>query len=246
MRPSKIRMMSVVVGTLRRDDGCPERSLGLSGRARTHGVEVAWDALFIGSGARRVTLPTYAFQRKRYWLAAQAGAGDMASAGQGSADHPLLGAAVGMADDGGWLFTGRLSLQSHPWLADHAVMGCVLLPGTAFLELALHAGGQVGSAVVRELTLEVPLLFSEHGAVQLQLSVDERDEKGQRAVGIYSRPAGTSSAGLLSDEQWTRHAIGVLGGGCCFERPRAGEERACAAAWWGFLAAGGRKGCGCR
>ena len=44
-----------------------------------------------------------------------------------------------LADGEGALFTGRLSLESHPWLADHAVMGTVLLPGTAFLELALHA-----------------------------------------------------------------------------------------------------------
>ena len=76
--------------------------------------------------------------------AARAGAGDVTSIGQASADHPLLGALVALADDQGWLFTGRLSLESYPWLADHAVMGTVLLPGTAFLELALHAGGRSG------------------------------------------------------------------------------------------------------
>ena len=62
---------------------------------------------------------------------------------------------------GGWLFTGRLSLESHPWLADHAVMGGVLLPGTAFVELALRAGGECWLWCLRELTLEVPLLLGE-------------------------------------------------------------------------------------
>ena len=63
-----------------------------------------------------------------------------ALAGQGAAHHPLLGAAVSVADADGLLLTGRLSQRTHPWLADHAVRGTVLLPGTAFLELAVRAG----------------------------------------------------------------------------------------------------------
>ena len=141
---------AVVVGSLRRDEGGPERFLTSLAEAWVRGVQVDWSALFRGSGARRVGLPTYAFQRERYWLEAQAGGGGIVSAGQSSADHPLLSAAVGLADDRGWLFTGSVSLQSHPWLSDHAVRGSVLFPGTAFLELALHVGSQVGSAVVQE------------------------------------------------------------------------------------------------
>jgi NADP-dependent 3-hydroxy acid dehydrogenase YdfG/acyl carrier protein len=111
--------------------------------------------------------------------------------------------------DGGWLFTGRLSLDTHPWLADHAVMGTVLLPGTALLELALHTGRQVGCEMVAEFTLEAPLVLAEPDGVQLQVSVGEPDESGRRTVSIYSRPEQTGD-GLWAEQEWTRHASGAL------------------------------------
>ena len=155
-------------------------------------------------------LPTYAFQRERYWLLPGPGAADTAAIGLTSTGHPLLGGAVALADDGGWLFTGRLSLQSHPWLADHAVLGSVLLPGTAFLDLALCAGERVGCAVVRELTLEAPLFLGKDDAVQIQLAVGACDEDGRRSLVIHSRPESGSVEDGLEEESWTRHTSGSL------------------------------------
>ncbi len=120
----------VVAGSLRRGDGGYERFLRSLADLFVRGVNVDWASAFEGSGAGRVVLPTYAFQRERYWLeASRASAGDAVSLGQVSAEHPLLGAAVAMAGDDGWLFTGRISLQSHPWLADHVVMGRRVVAG---------------------------------------------------------------------------------------------------------------------
>ncbi|MCQ4043210.1 type I polyketide synthase [Streptantibioticus rubrisoli] len=172
-------------------------------QAHVNGFAVDWNAYF--AGARRVELPTYAFQRQRYWLDVGVSIEDMIAAGLDTADHPLLGAAVELPESGGFVFTGRLSLQTHQWLADHAVMDTVLLPGTAFVELALRAGQEVGCDTVEELTLHAPLALPERGAVQLRLWVGEPDESGRRQLALHSRPESAPA-----DEPWLRHAGGVL------------------------------------
>ncbi|MEO6086400.1 MAG: type I polyketide synthase [Umezawaea sp.] len=184
---------ATAVGTLRRDDGGMDRMLRSVAEAHVAGVEVKWPL----DGGRLVDLPTYAFQRERFWLAST-GVVDQASFG-----HPLLGTAVRVAGTDGLVFTGRLSRQSHPWLADHAVHGSVLLPGTAFVELAIRAGDEVGCGVVEELTLEAPLVVPERGALHLQVVLDAPQESGHRAVSVHSAPDSP-------DAPWTRHAGGRM------------------------------------
>ncbi|MEU0923018.1 type I polyketide synthase [Streptomyces malaysiensis] len=196
------------VPLLRKGRDETESLLAGVGRVHTHGGAVDWEMVFAGRGARRVELPTYAFQRQRYWLDAPATVGDVASAGLGAAGHPLLGAAVELADSDGLVLTGRLSTRGQPWLADHAVSGVVLFPGTAFLELAIQAGDRVGCDRVDELTLQAPLILPERGAVALQLVVDPPEEDGRRAVNVYSRPEDAER-----ELPWTRHATGVLATG---------------------------------
>ncbi|MEW2115534.1 type I polyketide synthase [Streptomyces sp. NPDC005474] len=196
---------AVALGTLRRDEGGMDRMLLALGEAHANGVNVDWRHAFDGTGARRTDLPTYAFQRTHYWLDVPTYAGDPESAGQTETGHPLLSAAVDLPDGDGVLFTGRLSARTHPWLADHAVSGTVLLPGVAFVEMAAHAAAHVGCTTVEELTLAAPLVLAPDEARRLRLTVDAPDPDGRRAVALYSRPDDPDSA-----EPWVRHAGGTL------------------------------------
>ncbi|WKV70087.1 type I polyketide synthase [Streptomyces sp. PCS3-D2] len=200
---------TVVLGTLRRGAGGPRRLQLALAEAHVRGLRVDWQALFEGTGARRVDLPTYAFQRSRYWLDSLPADRDPAATGQAAADHPLLGAAVELPEEAGTLFTGRLSLAVHPWLADHAVAGSVIVPGAALVELAAHAGRSLGCALVEELTLAAPLVLpgdaADDHAVQLRVRVGADDGTGRRPVEFHSRPE------TAADQPWTRHATGTLG-----------------------------------
>ncbi|MEU9206031.1 type I polyketide synthase, partial [Streptomyces sp. NPDC048332] len=186
--------------------GRPEVASTVTGLGQLHvsGVPVDWSRFYEGTGARRVDLPTYAFQRERYWMEAELGGNDPGSLGLGTTDHPLLGAAVTLAQADEMVLTGRLSLADHAWIADHGVLGSVLLPGTAFVELAVRAGDEVGCDLLEELTLQAPLVIPEQGGVAIQVAIGAADPAGRRTVGVYSRGDGAEHG------PWTRHAEGVL------------------------------------
>ena len=197
--------LAVVIPTLGRDDGGVQRFWMSLGQAHVAGVGVDWSGVFAGSDARTVELPTYAFQRQRFWLATvSAGAGDVRGVGLAGADHALLGAVVEQPDSGGVALTGRLSLGVDPWLADHTLAGVVALAGTGFVELAIRAGDEVGCAAVEELTMIAPLVLPEQAAVRVQVVVSGPAKSGSRQVSVYS-------LGGQPDAQWVLHAQGMLG-----------------------------------
>ncbi|GAB2632926.1 hypothetical protein GCM10027168_74410 [Streptomyces capparidis] len=196
---------AVLVAATRREHDEVQTLTSAVSRLWTTGTDIDWPAFFTGHTPRHVDLPTYAFQRRHFWLRAEAGGGDPAGLGLGAAGHPLLGAALALAAGDGVLLTGRLSASTHPWLKDHAVAGAVLFPGTGFVELAVRAGDEVGATRVRELTLRAPLVLPEQGAVRVQVVVGAADDAGQRTVTVYSRPDDATA-----DTPWTAHAEGLL------------------------------------
>jgi acyl transferase domain-containing protein/thioesterase domain-containing protein len=195
----------VSVAALRRD--VPEDIAIANALATLHvrGVSPDWKAYYQSRGATPAELSTYAFQRERFWLEASSGAGDVTSVGLDPVDHPLLAAATLLADADGIVLSGRISVATHPWLADHALGGSILLPGTAFLELAIRAGDQTGCARVQELTLHAPLVLPAKGAVRIQVRVGTPAENGSRSLNIYSR-----ADDLAATAAWTQHASGAL------------------------------------
>ncbi|PZH16169.1 hypothetical protein C1I97_07025, partial [Streptomyces sp. NTH33] len=213
---------AMVTGSLRRDEGGLDRFLASVAQVWTHGVAVDWTPSFADVDASRVELPTYAFQHRRYWL-------------DPAADQPLPAHTVELAD-GATVLTERLSLRTRPWLADHRVLGQVVVPGTALLEMALRVGD-----AVHELTLHTPLVVPERGEIDVQLTAAAPDAAGHRAVRVHSRPRGGA------DEEWQLHATGVVrtagpgdaGGLGPAEWPPAGAVPLNPGGWYDQLAARG-------
>jgi polyketide synthase 12/candicidin polyketide synthase FscB len=226
-------------GTLRRDrDGRREFQSAIA-HAHVLGIEVDWRAV-AAPRSRRADVPTYPFQRRHYWLLPSTALSDVASAGLANTGHPLAGTAISVAGEERWIFSGRISLRTHPWLADHAVNDTVLVPGTAFAELALYAARQAGCDRVDDLTLLVPLVLPEHGGVQLQVVVGPADACGTRQITVHSR-ADTED----EDREWITHASGLLavgaspaGSGLAQWPPARAEPADARAVYEGFIAKG--------
>ncbi|MET7403777.1 beta-ketoacyl synthase N-terminal-like domain-containing protein, partial [Dactylosporangium sp. NPDC005572] len=181
----------------------PAAVLGAAARLHTAGAAVDWAAVLGAAEPLPQPLPTYPFQRQRYWPRAAAGEGD-------AAEHPMLGAAVRLAHADEWLFTSRVSASSHPWLADHNVAGTVIIPGTSLIEMVLGAARHAGAEGIDELAFHAPIRLGARDSVRLQVHVAAPGPDGRRPVTVHSRTgAGEDAQG--SQGAWARNATGRLG-----------------------------------
>lgn len=186
---------ATVFATARRGHSEPETVMRAVAGAYSRGASFALPS------REPVSLPTYPFQRDRFWLSSRRR--DIAERGVGPMAHPLLNNPVDLAEGNSVVFSSVLSIDEQPWLADHTIAGTLLVPGTALLELAAGAGRYVGSSSIEELTLERPLPMSTGADVHVQVTVSD-----EHVVTIHSRQGDT----------WVRHASGTLG-----EEPATGQ-----------------------
>ncbi|WP_459545864.1 type I polyketide synthase [Nocardia sp. X0981] len=206
----EIEDRSIFVAAARRSADEPTQLLSALAWAHTAGVAVDWRPLFAGRAPSRVSLPTYAFQHRRYWPAPVT-TSDIRQSGMDRAGHPLWGAMVRLPDSEGAVFTGRLTVAGHPWLADHTVAGTTLIPGAAFVDLVLHIGTTVDCPRVAELVVEAPLPLTGDTAVELRGIASGPDDSGTRTVTVYSRSG--SGSGTEDDDRpgrWIRHVSATV------------------------------------
>ncbi|MFJ9107504.1 type I polyketide synthase [Streptomyces sp. NPDC102283] len=155
------------------------------------GFPLDWERVLGSGGAGKVDIPTYAFQRRRFWLG-ELPAGPVAvPAGRSAAGHPWFDAVTTLAGSGGHLFSGRLSLDDGPWLADHVVGGRVYVPGAGLIDAALFAARTAGADAVADLTLLEPVVLLPGRALRIQATVGDPDAHGRRPFAFHSQPEDT-------------------------------------------------------
>ncbi|MEJ2858519.1 MULTISPECIES: thioester reductase domain-containing protein [unclassified Saccharothrix] len=198
---------SAAVPLMRGDRDEADTVVAAVSRLHTRGVAVDW-ARFLGGAAPLVDLPTYAFQRERFWLTHGGTAADLSTAGLTPVEHPLVGAAIGVAGSDGVLLTSRVSVREHPWLAGHVVDGVAELPAAVLVELAVRAADEVGCTKLDSLTALAPVLWRAEGAVVVQLTLGAADARGTRALEVHTRsddsgaPWELVARGAVSGERW--------------------------------------------
>ncbi len=167
------------------------------------GLEISFDGLFAGESRRRVSLPSYPFQRERYWI-------ETSRSERPRTGHPLMGIRHESAR-GEVTYENEVSPSEPAWLKDHRVFGRLVAPGALYGAMAASAALAEGGrwSVVDELQLHSPLVFSEEasgGATtedtrKIQIVLDIDDQGPSRRVQLFSKG---------SDEKWTMHIEGHI------------------------------------
>lgn len=193
------------IGTLKRTLSAKEAIAEAAARLFSAGHELNWRALY--PDCKPVCLPTYPFERSSYWLSAQASQ-DVSAAGQRIVNHSFLNALIDLPNQEGFVLTGRIGLKSQAWIADHGAGGAVLLPASAYVDMALEAAAKLGAAAVEELVLQAPMMLVDNDMLDIQLRVEERKQDGHWPLSFYSRRS--TGDDHQPPEEWSLNATAFL------------------------------------
>ena len=155
----------------------------------------------------RVELPTYPFQRRRYWPKA---ATMTSGGGDGIRVSGILGNAKDLAS-GDTVYTTVLSVKTQPWLAHHVIYGTVVVPGATYAAMALAAAG--APARVKEVFFYEPIILPEKASREVQLTMHPVEGGDGWKFQVHSRPFG------VRDADWSLNADGTVLAGADAEAP---------------------------
>jgi acyl transferase domain-containing protein len=209
------------LASLRRHD--PERAalLGSLGRLYTLGLPPDW-ARVVPEGGRLVALPTYPWRRERFWRESDEGRDTrvgrwrrVAPGRYAEQAHPLLGAAVPLAQ-GALVWEGELNpVHAQHWLVDHVIQSAVIFPAAGYVDMALAAGRLAfgpGGVALEAVRIRKPLFLHRDRGQVVQLHLD----RGQRSFAVFARQG---------DGSWVEHAAGRYGAAAGAEpAPLDGDE----------------------
>lgn len=165
------------------------------GQLYTRGAKIAWDRIYPAADHRCLSLPTYPWQRQRYWLKVAKG-----RSGSGQPVHPLLGVPQRLAASTEQRFEQVLSADDPTWINDHRVFDQAIFPGAAYVELALAASnGTIKNVfIARPLTLErsvtVQTVVDTSGKVQIFAQTGEETDWVQHATAFCDYEAAVDQA----------------------------------------------------
>jgi len=172
--------------------------LSTLGRLYVAGAPVDWEGFDRDYPRRRITQPTYPFQRRRHWLE------EPERAPRAAGGHPLLGSRIRLAGSPERRFESRIDRGRPAFLDHHRIFGAVVLPASGYVEMALAAAAEVLDArrpVVAELALREALALPEEGEKVLQTVLEPGDGPAHR-LRIYS----LEEPGDGAEPRWTLHA----------------------------------------
>ena len=194
---------AVWVQSLTNDGNDWAQALQALGTLYAHGAAVRWDAFDRDYARRKVSLPTYPFQRQRFWSEAVR----PRTAAPPAARWTPLGRRLHSPALTGIVYESEIGLSSWPALADHRVQGAALVPASLFAEMALS--GAPGHSVVTDLEIHAPMILDEDQRRMVQVIFASPGD----SFSILS--AATASGGEAPE--WIRHATGLV-------PPSAGTE----------------------
>ncbi|AFZ26504.1 polyketide synthase family protein [Cylindrospermum stagnale PCC 7417] len=179
-----------------------------------HGASVNWFGFDRDYLRYRLHLPTYPFQRQRYWVEADQGYPTQAFFQNNGQDnqklHPLLGQELCLAGTEEIRFQSQISPDSPVWLKDHSLFEATIMPGTAYLEMALAAGSIIAKSdnfCLEEVVLQQPMIWQENEFKTVQMILTPQSDRVY-SFEIYSLISTTkNNNGKLS---WMLHASGKL------------------------------------